>query len=274
MSQLQLNQVSKEIIDHAEQALVPERGLPKVVDDYFVQRLKQDEIQHADVDARLYEGLRNTVKVEVLPLYEQFRQETARVRERKQRRKLWQYMLGTVVVVEVIEAIFTRGRSFAPQVLIPSAILTSFMGAIIYTAAQYLDDLQVNRARKRLERSIDTLERRVETDVSYDQRRELLDDDVLRAETMEILTHYTDQAEFWRDFQKVREMDPTVPSEIRALKLPAFEKFLKFHVEGERSAVSRQHRFNRLFVEAHEIFISRDREHYVLDHLRPKPPMS
>ena len=69
-------------------------------------------------------------------------------------------------------------------------------------------------------------------------------------------------------------MDPTVPSEIRALNLPAFEKFLKFHVEGERSAVSRQHRFNRLFVEAHEIFISRDREHYVLDHLKPKPPMS
>ena len=82
MSQLQLNQVSKDIIDHAEQALVPERGLPKVVDDYFVQRLKQDEIQHADVDSRLYEGLRNTVKIEVLPLYEQYRQETARVRQK------------------------------------------------------------------------------------------------------------------------------------------------------------------------------------------------
>jgi hypothetical protein len=274
MTQLQLNQVSKDIIDHAEQALVPDKGLPKVVDDYFVQRLKQDEMQHADVDSRLYEGLRNTVKLEVLPLYEQYRQETARVRERKQKRKLWQYMLGSVVGVEMIEVIFTRGRSFAPQVLIPSAILTSFLGAMIYTAAQYLDDLQLNRARKRLERSIDSLELRVATDVTYDQRRALLDNDVLRAETMEVLTHYRDPAEFWRDFRSVREVDPTVPSEIRALNLPAFEKFLKFHVEGERSAVSRQHRFNRLFVEAHEIFISRDRERYVLENLKSKPSVS
>ena len=70
MSQLQLKKISNEIIERAEQSLVPEHKLPKVVDDYFVQRLKQDEMQHAEVDARLYEGLRNTVKAEVLPLYE------------------------------------------------------------------------------------------------------------------------------------------------------------------------------------------------------------
>ena len=82
MSQLQLKQISKEIIKHAEEAVVPERGLPKVVDDYFIQRLKLDEMQHAEVDSRLYEGLRTMVKAEVLPLSEQFRLETARVRER------------------------------------------------------------------------------------------------------------------------------------------------------------------------------------------------
>ncbi len=268
MSQLQLNRVSKDIIDHAEQAMVPERGLPKVVDDYFVQRLKEDEIQHAEVDPRLYEGLRATVKGEVLPLYEQFRRETARVRERKQKRKLWQYMLGTAAVVGCLEAIFTRGRSLAPQVMIPSAILTSFIGAIIYTAAQYLDDLQLDRARKRLERSIDGLDRRVQTDVDYDQRRQLLDADVLRAEAMEITNAYENPADFWSDFKKVRELDPTVPSELRALGLPAFERFLKYHVEGQHSEVARQHRFNRLFIEAHEIFVSRDRSGYVLNHLK------
>ena len=83
MSQLQLNKVSKEIIRHAEEALVPEKGLPKVVDDYFIQRLKQDEMQQAQVDPRLYEGLRKMVKAEVVPLYEQFRQDTYRVRERR-----------------------------------------------------------------------------------------------------------------------------------------------------------------------------------------------
>src|SRR5436190_3299709 len=155
MSQVELNRISREIIDHAEQAVVPEKALPRIVDDYFVQRLKEDEMQHAQVDPRLYEGLRNMVKAEVLPLYEAYRQNTARLRERKQRRKVWQYVLGTVAFCEVLQMIVTRGRSIAPQVFIPSTILYSFIGFIIYTAAQYLDDLQLTRARHRLEKSLD-----------------------------------------------------------------------------------------------------------------------
>jgi hypothetical protein len=61
-----------------------------------------------------------------------------------------------------------------------------------------------------------------------------------------------------------------VPGELKALALPAFEKFLRFHLDGQHSAAARQHRFNRLFIEAHEIFISRDREHYASDHLKAK----
>src|SRR5947208_650779 len=109
MSQLQLKRISKDIIEHAEQTLVPPRGLPKVVDEFFVHQLKQDEMQHAEVDARLYEGMRSIVKAEVLPLYEQFRLETAKARERKQKRKVWQYVLGTVAVLEVLEAMVTHG---------------------------------------------------------------------------------------------------------------------------------------------------------------------
>src|SRR5262245_5171243 len=40
MSQLQLKRISKEIIERAEEALIPPKGLPKAVDDYFVHRLK------------------------------------------------------------------------------------------------------------------------------------------------------------------------------------------------------------------------------------------
>jgi len=269
MSQLQLNRVSKDIIDQAEHTLVAPQGLSRLVDDYFVQRLKQDELQHADVDARLYEGLRTMVKAEVLPLYERFLAETARFRERRQKRKLWQYVLGTVVVFETLEAVLTRGRSIAPQVLIPTAILNSFIGFILYTAAQYLDDRQEARARRRLEQAIQGLESKVQTDADYDNRRRLLDTDVLRAETLEILTHYDEPAAFWRDYLKVRRADPTVPGELKALNVPAFARFLRFHVEGQQSDVARQQRFNRLFIEAHEVFLSRDRESYVLRHLQP-----
>ena len=131
MSQLQLNKVSKDIIEHAEKSLVPDKGLPKVVDDYFIQQLKKDEMQHAEVDARLYEGLRRMVKAEVVPLYEQYRLQTEAVRQRRQNRKIWQYVLGTVGVCELLEALLTRGRSIAPQALIPSAILYSFIGFIM-----------------------------------------------------------------------------------------------------------------------------------------------
>jgi hypothetical protein len=210
------------------------------------------------------------VKAEVLPLYEQFLIETARNRERRQRRKLWQYVLGTVGFCEVLEAVVTHGRSIAPQVLFPSAILYSFIGFIIYTAAQYLDEIQLNRARSRLEKSLEGLERKVQTDADYDNRRNLLDTDVLRAEAMEILTQYERPEEFWRDYLRVREADPTVPAELKMLKVPAFEKFLRFHLDGQHSEVARQHRFNRLFIEAHEVFIGREREGYVPQHLKSK----
>jgi len=268
MSQVELTRISKEIIDHAEKAVVPEKALPRMVDDYFVQRLKEDEMHHAGVDPRLYEGLRNVVKAEVLPLYETYRLGTARTRERKQRRKIWQYVLGTVAFFQVLEMIVTRGRSIAPQVFIPTTILYTFLGFIIYTAAQYFDDLQLTRARHRLEKSLEGLERKAQTDADYDQRRELLDNDVLRGEALEILAQYESPEDFWRDYRLVREADPTVPAELRALNLPAFEKFLKFHVKGEYSEVARQHRFNRLFVEAHELFLSRDRANYALIHLK------
>ncbi len=267
MSQLQLKNISREIIDHAEKAVIPDKGLPKAVDDYFIQRLKQDEMQHAEVDPRLYDGLRSTVQSEVIPLYQQYRQETARIRERKQKRKLWQYVLGTVAFFELLEALITRGRSIAPQVLIPSAILNCFIGFIVYTAAQYIDDLQLGRARSRLEKSLEGVENKVQTDVEYDSRRELLDADVLRAEALEILTHYERPRDFWRDYTRVRRADPTLPAEVKALALPAFDRFLRMHVEGQLSPVARQQRFNRLFMEAQEVFISRDREKYVLDHL-------
>jgi hypothetical protein len=268
MSQLQLKRISKEIIEHAEEALIPANGLPKVVDDYFVQRVKQEEMEHAEVDSRLLEGLRSVVKAEVLPLYQQYLLETSRFRERRHKRELWRYVLGTVGSCELLEAILTHGRSMNPSALIPTAILYSFIGFIIYTAAQYLDDLQIGRARKRLEKAIEGLEQRVQTDADYDHRRQLLDSDVLRAEALEILTHYQNPEDFWRDYLRVRQADPSVPTELNALNLPAFNRFLKFHVDGQYSSVARQHRFDRLFIEAHEVLLSRDREKYVLNNLQ------
>lgn len=273
MSQLELKRVSKEVIDHVEKSMVSDKGLTKAVDDYFIRLVKQEEMQHPDVNPKLFDSMRGIVQGEVLPLYEQYRRETARVRERRQNRKLWPYVLGTIACVGVIEAFLTRGRSMAPQVLIPMAILNSFLGFVIFAGAQYYDDLLLRKARKRLEKALENLEMRALTDIEYDARRELADSDVLRAEALEVLTHYTDPEAFWRDYLKVREADPTLPGELRALGVPAFDRFLRFHVEGQQSGAARQHRFNRLFVEAQEVFINRDRDKYVLNHLKAHPKL-
>jgi hypothetical protein len=274
MNDLQLKKISRDIIERAEKGLVPGKGLPKVIDEYFIQQLKQDEMRYAAVDPRLHENLRRLVNSEVLPLYEQYLAESARIRERKQQRKLWQYVLGTVVACEIVEAILTRGRSILPQALIPTAILYSFLGAILYVATHYLDDLQLGRARKRLDRAIEGLESRVQTDVDYDSRRELMDEDILRGEVVEILAQYERPDDFWRDYSRVRQADPTSAAEFAALNLPAFGRFLKFHLEDRYSAIARQQRFNRLFVQAHEIFISRERDDYVMKHLKNITPKS
>src|SRR2546421_960998 len=170
MSQLQLRKISREIFDRTEQSFVSDQALSRAVDDYFVQQLKHDEMHHAEVDARLYDGLRKLMQADVLPLYEEFRRTTAPIRERKEKRKLWHYVLGTVLVFETLEAVLSRGRSIAPQDPIPTAILNSVIGFIADNATQAIDDRRLDRARRRLEKSIEGLESKVQTDLEYDSR--------------------------------------------------------------------------------------------------------
>ncbi len=268
MSQLQLRRMAKDLADQAEREVIPSQRLGDWLDNYLIGELKRAEMEHAEVDPRLYEGLRRVAQAELAPLYEQYRVERERIQQRRNARSLWPYVLGTIAILELLEMVLSRGRSLLPQILVPTAIFYGFMGFVIYSVAQYLDDRQLARARARFEAALERLDRQVETDAEYDSRRELLQADVLRAEALEILVHYPEPEAFWRDYQRVREADPTSPAALEALKLPAFEKFLKFHVQGAYSAAARQHRFNRLFLEAQDIFVSRDRERYVLQHLK------
>lgn len=272
MSQLLLQNVSREILDRAEESVVPAQQLGRLVDNYFVERLKQEELNHSAENTRLYDGMRGLLKAELLPLYTEYLATVERIRERKGRRRLWNYVLGTMVVLEIVTAIFTRGRSLAPQSLVVSGILNGLLGLLIYTATQYLDDQQIATARRRLEKSILHLGRKLQTDIEYDERRGILEGDLLQAEAMEVLSTYAIPDDFWRDYQRAREADPTTPAALQRLQLPAFERFLKDHAEGQMSSVARLDRFNRLFLAAHESFIGRDRENYALHHLRQHAP--
>ncbi len=270
MSQLLLQNVSREILDRAEESVVPAPQLGRLVDDYFVERLKREELDHTDENARLYDGMRQLLKTELSPLYAEYLATIWRIRESQGRQRVWHYVLGTVVTLEVLGAVVTRGRSLAPQVLLVSGVVNALLGLLIFAATQYVYDRQLNRARRRLEQAILHLGHKLQTDLAYDQRRGLLDGDVLRAEALELLARYPQPEDFWRDYRRARAADPTTPAALRELNLPAFESFLKPHTEGALSSVARQDRFNRLFLAAHETFLARDREGYVLRHLEPR----
>jgi hypothetical protein len=269
-SQIQLKDVAREIMDRADRSLVSTEHLPQVVDDYFVERLKQDEMKYALIDAKPYDQLRTLVKARVLPLYQEYRSLVERMRQRQDGRKPGYYVLGTIAFLQVLEAYLTKGRSFAPQVFIPTAIIQGFIGFFLYAATRYLEERRITRARKQLEKSIEGLDHSLLTDIEYDNRRALLETEVLPAEAAEILVAYPDPDIFWRDYIRVREADPANPAEVPQLNAPAFEKFLSGHVQGQYSPAARQHRFNRLFIEAHDIFIGRDRETYVTNHLKQR----
>ena len=269
MTDLRLQKLCHELVERADTTLLPSTGFAKLADDYLVERLKEDEMRYAEVAPGLYEELRQLLRSEVAPLYEQYRRVCDAILERKHKRKLIYYVGGTIIVFELLEVILTRGKSLIPAVLIPNLLASSFVGFMVYLATQYIDDLFLTRARRQFLRSCQCLDQRVVTDAEYDNRRRLAEADVLKAETMEIISQYAGANEFWADYVKVRTLDPTTPNELRQLNLPPFEKFLKHHASGECSTFSRQNRFNQLFLEAHALYVAKDRERYALSTLKP-----
>ncbi len=268
MPELKLQKVCGELVERADSTLVPEHGFTKLADDYFVERLKEDEMRYAQVEPGLYEGLRELVRRDVAPLFEVYRRVRDRILERKQKRKVAYYVFGTVAAFEVMELVLTRGKSLLPTVLIPSLLASSFIGLVIYLVTHQVDDWFLRRARRQFLYSCACLDQRMLTDAEYDVRRRLMDAEVLKAEAVEIVSQYRRAEQFWADYAKVRQADPTTPTELRRLMVPAFEKFLKHHASGECSAFSRESRFNRLFIEAHELYLAKDRQGYALSTLK------
>jgi len=264
---LKLKHVSHEILERADTTLVPPGGLPKLIDDYFIERVKMDELAYASIDATHYEALREQLKQEVLPLYEEYYRLRDRVLERKQKRRLTVYVLGSIGVLQLFELLLSKGRSLEPQILIPTLLAQSFIGFLLYAAAGYKDDLSTKRARRNLENSLQGLDQKMAIDFTYEARRRLMDSEVMQAEVITLLAAYAQPAAFWEDYRRVREADPVTPAAFAALGAPAFAGFLRGHLDGSASMAARQTRFNHLFLLAHEVFIAKDREQYILRHL-------
>jgi hypothetical protein len=225
-------------------------------------------MRYADINPGLYEEMRVLVKREVTPLLESYLVKREKITERRQKRNLLYYVVGTIVFIELLEAVLSKGKSLAPPALIISLLVSGFIGLTVYLIVRYMDDLYLAWIRNRLATCFRGLDRRLVTDNEFDLRKRLMENDVLKGEAVEIIAQYSEPSDFWADYMKARQADPFTHEELRKLNLPAFEKFLKYHASGDVSIFSMQFRFNRLFIEANEIFISKDRQHYVPNMLR------
>jgi hypothetical protein len=264
-----LGAIYEDLLAKLEENVVADRA--RYVDDYIATMVKRDEMTTLWTDPAFYRQLKEAIVKELLPIYDQYvvlRQKARRTLEKA----TWsRYCLWTIGICLVIEALLTEGRVFRPQLLIPAAIIDGLLGCGLWYIANFRALSELRRLKRRLLSSVQELIRKQEVSEQYDVFRTYTGSELLSAELQQLLGSYATPAEFWPDYYKVRQADPTTEAQLKQLGVDRFKSFLQLHVQDTYSEESRQQRFNALFLLAHKAFILGDRKHYVLDHLAQQP---
>jgi hypothetical protein len=267
IAQRTLLDVCMDLFAKLEASLVMNRQ--EFIDAYFATLVKQDEMTTLWTEPAYYEHLRTIIQKDVLPLYDQYCAIRAKVQERMELRSWPKYCLWAIGIGLALELIFTEGRLLRPPTLLPALVVDGLVGYGLYYVVNYRDASTLKRARGNLVNSIRELDTQHEVAKRYEIFRKYTGGDLLTAELQLLLASYPSPEEFWNDYYAVRKADPTTPAELEKLDIQRFSGFLELHVNGAYSPEARQQRFNALFLLAHKAFILNDREHYVLNTLKP-----
>jgi len=253
MSRTNLTDITPELIQRLDSK--GGRNENQIVDDYFVELAKMDEMDGIISQPGHYCALKDIVKRDILPLINQYEAKTMAIELRKDNRKVSRYIIGTILAIEALEAIITRGKSLVPQIMIPSVLLESLLGAGIYGLTNLKDNSALKREEKKLLSGVNGLDKMIQVDQKYESFRQVSGKDkALLAESLEVISKYNDADSFWKDFSKIRSNDPTTEKEIGLLDSPAFKPFLTPHVKGDYNDQARRHRFEGLFIIAQQSF--------------------
>ncbi len=240
--------------------------LSRRVDLYFEDSARAMELASMGVDASYHGELSRVIKQEILPAYEQYQQEKTAILEKKADRKLWKYVVGTVLIGNVLEAIVTRGKSMRPPVFVVTGIAETIVGTLLYGIVNLADRMRIDGARKRLEKTVTSIASRADQKHLYRQHLEVIGQDLMEADAIGILSTYDNARDFWADYKRARIADPTNTHAIEQLGLPAFSAFLHQHCDDEYTNLRRNQRWDKLFVMAHEYFLEQKND-YALTHL-------
>ncbi len=267
IAQRTLLDVCMDLFAKLEGTLVGDRQ--EFIDAYFATLVKQDEMTTLWTEPAYYQHLRTVIQKDVLPLYERYSVIRGNVLEAMEKRSWPRYCLFTIAVCLTLELIFTEGRVLRPQMLVPAVFVDGLLGYGLFYLINFRANAALKRARRNLLNSIRELDTQHEVAQRYDIFRKYTGGDLLTAELQQLLASYDSPREFWRDYYSARLADPTSTAELERLGIARFNGFLELHVNGAYSPEARQQRFNALFLLAHKAFILNDREHYVLNNLKP-----
>ncbi len=267
LAQRTLLDVCMDLFGKLEASLVTNR--PEFIEAYFATLVKQDEMATLWTEPAYYEHLRSVIQKEVLPLYDHYCAIRERARERTEQRSWPKYCLWAIVICVGLELLFTEGRVLRPPALVPAVLVAGLLGYGVYYLVNFREASSLKRARRNLLNSIRELDTQHEVAKRYEIFRAYTGGELLTAELELLLASYGSPKEFWNDYYAVRKADPTSPEDLDKLGIKRFNGFLELHVKGAYSPEARQQRFNALFLLAHKAFILNDREHYVLNILKP-----
>ncbi|MAF34863.1 hypothetical protein CMO91_03380 [Candidatus Woesearchaeota archaeon] len=242
------------------------------VEEHFRLKAMTAETDMGQIDPAYYNQLKEVFIDEVLPLYEKLERRLQEIDDNAQQRSLGKYVLGTVIVANVLELVMTRGGSLHPFNLVKYAMLEVPLGIGLYFLASLGDVARKAKEERKFFRAVRQKDKRLKTEERYRTLQEVLEGDVLQTEALTIFEHYQGPEEFWEDYERVLSIDPTTDRAMDTIagsmsQPNAFDDFLDMHTKGHYSDDKREFRFNKLFVMAHSYFVQQDTKGYALAQL-------
>lgn len=237
------------------------------IDKYFHELALREEISNGKVNLGLYGSLSETVKKEILPHFKDYLEIKKEVTEKTSKRSLKKYVLWTVGTAEAIEFVMSLGGSLNPAFLLPTLVMEAGLGCAIYKCIGMKDYSKINDAKKQLFSTIKDISEKKKLETKYDKYQQDSKGKILGADIYELLSQYESQSQFWSDYKKVRATNPKDKNTIDNLNYPKFSKFLEPHTLADATPESIEYRFNELFIKAHEYFLKKDKNEYVLRNL-------
>jgi hypothetical protein len=256
--EITLRKVGEDLFDEWESPLIESDERRELISTYFVNltnRLNEDDLPGNNSN---FDHLEELAKKRLLPAYDIYESAKKSILKNKEERSLQKYVIGTIIVANVIGAAFTMGQSLLrPPFYVFSALIGGSFGTAIKCYMDGRDDDKIKSKRKEYLGAVESLEASL-TDFELITGGDLSSEDV-----MSVCQLYKSTDDFWRDYYTALDADPTDQPSLEKLNIPNLSPFLGVHIEGDYSAEIRENRFKSLYSAAHEFFVDRGGINYI-----------